>query len=238
MSYEFEDWEDEPTQEEMEEFDGMENTEVKKNSENIVIKFNAVNFANGIIAEVTNKVRKNLYSEIIGELKKDIVADMKEQIKLSVHEILKGIIDDYMENEKLSIGGNSIWDDEPKEKLSMKQFAKRCIKNSIEKSEFTIFEGFKESRYHKGCYEASSKKVTFQEYIKDNLGITNEMQKYIDSQIDDIRKQINGNIKDIFNKSTKTLLADNVLQVLMSNDTYKKIQNNIACIADGRKEEE
>lgn len=236
MSYNYEDYEEEPTQEEMEEFDGMENTDVKIKPENLVIKFNTVNFANGIIAEVTHKVKEALYKQIIDELKKDILVDMKEQIKLSAHEIIKEIIDDYMENEKLTIGSSSFWDDDLKEVLSMKQFAKRCIKQAIEKGEFSIFEGFKESRYNKGCYEASCKKVSFQEYIKDNLGITNEMKQYINSQINDIRKQINGNIKDMFDASTKQLLADNVLQVLMANDTYQKIQNNIACIADNRKE--
>lgn len=236
MSYYDDDWEEEPTQEEMEEYDGMENTDVKKKSENLVIKFNTVNFANGIIAEVSNKVRKDLYNQLIDELKEDILNDMKEQIKLSTHEILKGIIDDYMENEKLSIGGNSFWDDEPKETLSMKQFAKRCIKESIEKGKFEIFEGFKESRYSKNEYEAKSKTVSFQEYIKDNLGITNEMKKYIDSQVDDVRKQINSNIKDMFDASTKQMLSDNVIQVLMANETYQKIQNNIACIADKGKE--
>ncbi len=234
MGYYDEDYE--PTQEEMEEMDGMENTEVKNESENLIIKFNTENFANGIITEVTSKVKADLYKQIINELKDDILKDMKIQIKLSTHEILKEIIDDYMENEKLQIGGDSIWDDEPKEVLSMKQFAKRCIKESIEKGKFEIFEGFKESRYTKNKYEAQSKTVSFQEYIKGNLGITNEMKKYIDSQVDDVRKQINGNIKDMFDSSTKQLLADNVLQVLMANETYQKIQSNIACIANKSEE--
>lgn len=36
----------------------------------------------------------------------------------------------------------------------------------------------------------------------------------------------------MFDTSTRQMLSDNVLQVLMANETYQKIQSNIACIAD------
>ena len=51
-------------------------------------------------------------------------------------------------------------------------------------------------------------------------------------EIDQIRKNINTRIKDMFDSSTRQMLSDNVLQVLMANETYQKIQGNIACIAD------
>ena len=77
-----------------------------------------------------------------------------------------------------------------------------------------------------------SKEYSFGEYVAQELGIGNEAKAYFDSEIQKIRSQVSSQIKDAFDESTKTLLSNAVLQVLMSNDTYKKIQTSIACIAD------
>ena len=49
-----------------------------------------------------------------------------------------------------------------------------------------------------------------------------------------IRDSINARIKEMFDSSTRQMLSDNILQVLMANETYRKMQENIACIADRR----
>ncbi len=58
------------------------------------------------------------------------------------------------------------------------------------------------------------------------------MKDYLDKQVDEVRQQVNSDVKAAFDESTKTMLSNAVLQVLMANDTYKKIESNIACIAD------
>ena len=54
----------------------------------------------------------------------------------------------------------------------------------------------------------------------------------MDKQVDEVRQQVNRDVKAAFDESTKTMLSNAVLQVLMANDTYKKIESNISCIAD------
>ena len=117
MSYYDEDYE--PSQEEMEEMDGMENTEVKMEKEDLKIEFNTENFALGIIQAVTAEVKKNLYSEIVAEIKSEVLGDIKEKIQYAASDIIKGIVQDFMDNEKVHIGGSSVWDDEPKEELTL-----------------------------------------------------------------------------------------------------------------------
>lgn len=124
----------EPAEEEMEEQDGMENTEVKVEKENIKIEFNTENFAAGIIRAVTSEVKKNLYSEIVGEIKSEVLDDIKEKIQYAAGDIIKEIVKDFMESEKICIGGSNVWDDEPKEELTLIQYAKRCVKSCIEES--------------------------------------------------------------------------------------------------------
>lgn len=222
----------EPTEEEMEEQDGMENIEVKVEKENIKIEFNTENFAAGIMRVVAAEVKENIYSEIVNEIKSEVLDDIKEKIQYAVGDIIKSIVKDFMENEKICIGGSNVWDDEPKEELTLLQYAKRCVKGCIEESRFRIVKSIKEDRYNKGRYRAETEECTFKEYLMRHLGIDDEVKSYLDKQVDEVRKQVNSDVKAAFDESTKSMLSNAVLQVLMANDTYKKIQRNISCIAD------
>ena len=221
----------EPTQEEMEEQDGMENTEVKVEKENIKIEFNTENFAEGIMRAVAAEVKKNIYSEMVSEIKGQVLDGIKEKIQYATGDIIKGIVQNFMDNEKIQLGG-SVWDDDPKEELTLTQYAKRCVKDCIENSRFRIVKSFEKDRYNRGKYRAETKEFTFEEYLLQHLGIDDEVKNYIDKQVDEVRQQVNSDVKAAFDESTKTMLSNAVLQVLMANDTYKKIESNIACIAD------
>ncbi len=238
MSY-YDDYDEdyEPSQEEMEEMDGMENTEVKMEKEDLKIEFNTENFALGIIQVVAAEEKKNLYSEIVAEIKSEVLGDIKEKIQYAASDIIKGIVQDFMDNEKIQIGGSSVWDDEPKEELTLTQYAKRCVKDCIENSRFRIVKSFEKDRYNKGRYRAETQEYTFEEYLLQHLGIDNEVKNYLDKQVDEVRQQVNRDVKAAFDESTKTMLSNAVLQVLMANDTYKKIESNISCIADRQQEE-
>lgn len=226
----------EPTVEEMEEMDGMENTEVKVAPEQLKIEFNTENFALGIMQAVVSEVKKNLYQELIAEIKKECLGDIKEKIQLSVHEIIKDIVVDFMENEKVAVGGNSIWDDEPREELSLMQYSKRCIKQSLESGKFRVLKKLIPDKYASGRYRAETEEYSFEGYLIAHLGIGDEVKAYLDKQVDEVRKQVNKDVKAAFDDSTKQMLSNAVLQVLMANDTYKKIEANIACIADKNQE--
>ena len=233
MMYDYEYEEDyEPTEEEMEECDGMENTEVMMEKENLTIEFNTENFALGIIRAVTSEVKKNLYGEVVAEIKSEVLCNIKEKIQYATNDIIKDIVHNYMENEKIQIGGSSVWDDSPKEELTLMQYAKRCVKDCIENSSFSIVKSFEKDRYNKGRYRPETKEYTFEEYLRQHLGIDDEVKNYLDEKIDEVRQQVNRDVKSAFDESTKTMLSNAVLQVLMANDTYKKIESNIACIAN------
>lgn len=232
MSYD-EYYEDEydPTQEEMEGLEGMENTEVEVGKENLKIEFNTENFAAGIIRAVAEEVKRNLYREIIAEIKEEVLGDIKEKIQYATGDIIKDIVHEFMVNEKIQIGGTSVWDDEPKEEITMMQYAKRCIKDCIENGRFRIVKSLKKNSYS-SRYKAEVEAHTFEEYLLRHLGIDDEIKGYLDKQIDEVRQQVNRDVKAAFDESTRTMLSNAVLQVLMANDTYKKIENNIACIAN------
>ena len=61
--------------------------------------------------------------------------------------------------------------------------------------------------------------------------IKNDLDKFMD----DIRKQVNKTMKEVFDTSTtKIMLSSSVLSILTANETYRQIENNIKCIADKR----
>lgn len=228
--YAYEDYDDEePTQEE---YEGQEATESKMTGTKISITFDTENFAKGIVRDVENEVKENLYEEIVSEIKEGILESMKEEIRLRAGEIIKEIIDDYVQNEKITIGGNSFWDDEPLKEYSMKEYAKKCIADAIKEGKFTVCTGYEKDRYSRSGYRSKSKTYEFDAYIRSQLAIGDDIKNYIDKQVIEIKDSVNKGVKEMFDSSTKQMLSESVLRVLMANETYQKIQSNIACIAD------
>lgn len=69
----------EPTQEEMEEMDGLESTKVKHNNEVINISFNTENFASGIVTAVVQSLKENIYREVVDQIRKECLEDIHEK---------------------------------------------------------------------------------------------------------------------------------------------------------------
>lgn len=212
--------------------EGRNNTEAKVDGRTLEIKFNMKGFSEGIIEEVRQEVVKSLRAEMLEEIKKEVFAgSIKEKIQLSAHEIVKDMIDDYVAHEKITVGGNSFWDDEPLKEYSMQEYAKKCIADAIKERKFHVVTGYEKDRYSER-FQAKTKSFTFEDYIRSELAIGNDIKEYLDEQIREIKDSVNKNVKELFDASTKQMLSESVLNILMANDTYKKIENGIACIAD------
>ena len=228
MSYYDDEYEYEPDDDEMEESGAMSNTEAVFEGEVLKIEFDTRNLALGIVGEVKQQLKDNLYAQITKEIKEELLNEMKDMIRENASEIVHGFIDEFLMNERITVGGG-YYDDEKRKEYTLLEYSKKCIGDCIKNSKFRIESG--KDRYGDRQY----KELPFSEYIKARLGIDDETKTFIDSQIADIKNQINSEVKCIFDESTKTMLSDTVLKILMANDTYKKIEGSISCIAD-RKE--
>lgn len=218
MGYYDEDYE--PTEEELDQMDGEESTETEFDFEKLQINFDVENFAKGI----ATAVKKTLKKEIIADLKKSVLEDLKDDIQKNIATMSEEIVREVYENEKVILGG---WGEE-KQEVSVKQYLLNAIRDSFKDGKFITKE--------KGRWgDVETTEVSIKEYIDKKINFS-AIQKDIDREVDGIRKDINRKIEDIFNSSTKQMLSDNVLKVLMANETYQKIQSNIACIADKKEE--
>lgn len=218
MGYYDEDYE--PSEEELDQMEGEESTETKFDFKNLQINFDVENFAKGI----ATAVKKTLKKEIIAELKKSVLQDLKDDIQKNIATMSEEIVREIYENEKVILGG---WGEE-KQEVSVKQYLLNAIRDSFKDGKFITKE---KDRWG----DVETTEVSIKDYIDKKINFS-AIQKDIDGEVDSMRKDINSRIKEMFDTSTRQMLSDNVLQVLMANETYQKIQSNIACIADKKED--
>ena len=152
----------------------------------------------------------------VEELAKNIIAE-------KVAENFRKFVDEYISTTKIRIGGNSYWDDEEAKELTVEQYIKYELKNRLESKKLRVKSNNRYSDYEE---------VSFEDYIKSQFNANDIIKADLDSFLDEVRKKINQTVKNTFDKSTKDMLSNTVLSILTANDTYRKIENNIKCIAD------
>lgn len=216
--YDYEDYE--PSAEEQEEIMGEESTTAEFDWKSLKIDFDVQNFAMGI----ANEVKRTLKKEIIAELKKNVLDGLEDDIRRNIATMSEEIVREVYENEKVILGG---WGEE-KQEITIKQYLLNGIRDSFKDGKFIVK---KENSYGR----VEEKEISIKNYIDGEINFS-KIQKDIDREVDSIRKDINRRIGKIFDSSTKQMLSDNVLKVLMANETYQKIQSNIACIADKKED--
>ena len=215
MYDDYENW-NEPDDDEIEEAQGESATETKIDFGHLKIDFDVENMARGI----ASAVKSDLKDEIIASLKKDFLSELRNDIMDSIREVSFEIVKDVYDNEKVIEGG---WGEEKKE-YTVRQYILMKIQNTFKDGSFTF-----ESKDRWG--DKKTETVRLEDYINSQLS-WDKFKKEIDGEISDIKSGINNRIKNMFNSSVKSALADSIVQVLMENETYRKIQTNIACIAD------
>lgn len=165
---------------------------------------------------IINKQVENCVESKVEELAKNIIAE-------KVAENFRKFVDEYISKTKIRIGGNSYWDDEEVKELTVEQYIKYELKNRLESKKLRVKSNNRYSDYEE---------VSFEDYIKSQFNANDIIKADLDSFLDEVRKKINQTVKSTFDKSTKDMLSNTVLSILTANDTYRKIENNIKCIAD------
>ena len=171
---------------------------------------------------IINEQVENCVKGKIEELARNAIAE-------KVTENFQKFVDEYISTTKIKVDGNSYWDDDEVKEFTVEQYIKYELKNRLESKKMRVKSHNRYSDYEE---------VSFEDYIKNQFDADDLIKADLDSFLDGVRKQINQTVKDTFDKSTKDMLSNTVLSILTANDTYRKIENNIKCIADkGNKNE-
>lgn len=173
----------------------------------------AVGIKEAVLKELSENMAEEIKDELKSEMRQQLFVKVKESIENNTYELVQNMMTDIYNNEKVSIGGG--WKEEAKE-FTLKEYVVDQVKDAIVNNKCD----------GKG-YNASS----FQEWFTKKC-VDPDIQKIIEKEITNIRNDVNYKVKNMFDTSTKQMLSETVLNVLMANDTYKKIEGSIASIAN------
>lgn len=163
--------------------------------------------------ELKPVIAEEIRDEIKAEAKKEIMDRVKELLPDLTEKWLKDLLVEIYSTEKISVGGG--WDKDAKE-YTLKEY---------------VIEQIKERIVNNNCgSKRSYSSETFAQWFTSQC-VDTEIKRVIDREIKDVRDDVNRNVKNLFDSSTKEMLSQTLLNMLMANETYKKIEANIGCIA-------
>lgn len=173
----------------------------------------------GILKDNLNDTIKDT---VINLIQKETEEQVKDYIKEEVNLHIKNYVEEYIKTAKVKTGGGFYSNEEEKE-YTVEQFLKKEIAECMEKKSFTIY---KEDRYGK-----REEQVSFEEFIKKEFNIDDKIRGQLKKFMIEVKNDVNNRLKNQFNEVTKQTLSDTMLTLLLQNETFTKIQQNLASIA-------
>ena len=175
-----------------------DSTTVRKDG--IKIEIDAGFMHDYILHTLKNTIEGSACSIARQEVKTLVTDDIKNKVRAEIDEQTKSIVEKEIENfmaKDITIGGG--WC-EPERTLTRQQYLAETIEKELEKK----FKNDAIKSYAEK--EAKSAIDVFERKLKDEL---------------------NAKIKTCFNEATRQTLTDNVVQMLMCNDTYKRLTESM-----------
>lgn len=134
------------------------------------------------------------------EVKNIVTEDLRQRVKDEMGEQIEKVVSEAISEfmkKEITVGGG--WS-EPERKLTREQYLSETIENEL-----------------KHQFKSDAIKSYAQRMVK----------TAIDNYDRDLRDEINDGIRTYFDAATREILTQNVVSMLMSNDTYKKLSNSM-----------
>lgn len=170
------------------------------------------NLAN-LVEKTINENLENIIKTQVDAMISDSIQKSKDTISERVNEKVSAIVDEYISNATISVGGG--WKEEPKT-YTIEEYIKAEIADRIESGKFLV-----KDRYNSDTYK------TFTEFITDKFNVDAKIQKELTSFMTQVQKDIDKNVADMFNTTTQAALSSSILNLLMQNDTFLNMQDSV-----------
>ena len=147
-----------------------------------------------------NTIENNAYNVAKEEVKTIVTEDLRQRIEDEIGEQIEKVVSESISEfmqREITVGGG--WS-EPERKLTREQYLAETIENEL-----------------KNQFKSDAIKSYAQRTVK----------SAIDKYDRDLRDEINEGIETYFDKATREVLTQNVVSMLMCNDTYKKLSDNM-----------
>lgn len=175
-----------------------DSSEIKKNGMKIEIDTGFIH--DYIRHTLKNTIEHKAISIANDEVKKLITEELKQKVKEEMELQIKDVVSESISEfmqREITVGGG--WS-EPERKLTREQYLAENIEKEL-KSQF--------------------KSDAMKSYAQ------KEVRNAIDKYDRTLRDEINAGIRTYFDAATREILTQNVVSMLMSNDTYKKLSNSM-----------
>lgn len=153
-----------------------------------------------ILHTMKNTIEHEAYKVAVNEIKSLVTQEIKDAVLSEMGEQIKSVINEEISNfmsKEITIGGG--WR-EPERQLTRTQYLSEMIENEL---------------------SAKFKSDALKSYAE------KEVKSAIDLHERKLRDQINAGIKTYFNEATRQVLTENVVSMLMCNETYKKLSDSM-----------
>lgn len=177
-----------------------------------------------LIEEAMNKnVESVIKNEVDLVIKDEITKKSKSIIESIVAEKMESFVKEYIETSTITVGGG-FYSKEGAQTYTVEEYIKKELADMMKAGKLKVKSN---DRYNDGM-----KEVSFEEYIKQVFNVEELVKKQLEGFMLKTKKDINAQIDNTFTDVTKNMLSETVFNVLMKNDTFAKIKNNVKCIAD------
>lgn len=149
---------------------------------------------------MTNTIESEAYKIARQEIKSLVTEEIKKKVLAEMDSQIKNVVSQCIEefmNNEITIGGG--WSD-PERKLTRNQYLAETIEKELSKT----FNGNALKSYAE-----------------------REAKSAIDKYDKSLRDEINRGIKTYFDSATRDILTENVVTMLMCNDTYRKMSDGL-----------
>lgn len=173
-------------------------SEVKNKGINIVIDSGFMH--DYILHTMKNTIENEANHIAVNEIKNLVTSEIKQSVMEEMHSSVKIVIENAIcefMKNEITVGGG--WS-EPERKVTRQQYLSEIIEKELA------------DRFKKDILSSYAAK---------------EIKSAIDVYARKLRDQINVGIKTYFDAATRQTLTDNVVQMLMNNDTYKKLSDSM-----------
>jgi len=178
-----------------------------------------------IESAVTKNIETVIQEQVDLRTKAEIEKRAKEIIPEVVSEQLQEYIKGFITQATITEGGG-LYSKEPAKEYTVEEFIKKEIAERLQSQNLKIKSDSK--------YGDRFEEVTFEEFIKKEFDVNKLINNKLVWFISETKKEINERIDATFTDVTKNMLSEIVYNVLLRNDTFTKLSENIKCIADKR----
>lgn len=201
----------------------MEKKNVKVNFEIDVDSLSSY-VENNVFQGIEERVSKRLEDIILKEFKEK-TSKIEKIVDEKIDNVVKDFIKDIYENKTIKVATNNRWNDVTVEEVVLQDLVMEKLRKITEdgKIEFTPRSSYSNKEY-----------MTIAEYIKSKYldeSIETKLKSEVEKQMKTIKNQIETNLKSTFDSATKSMLTDQVMQILMQSETYRKISTNVSALA-------